>query len=72
MSPEQFRGDDTDARTDQFSFCVALYEALYGERPFAGNTPQSVESNVLRGAVREPPRRSPMCRAGFARCCCAG
>ena len=58
MSPEQFRGDDTDARTDQFSFCVALYEALYGERPFAGNTPQAVESNVLRGAVREPPAKS--------------
>ncbi len=57
MSPEQFRGDDTDARTDQFSFCVALYEALYGERPFAGNTPQALEENILRGSVREPPSK---------------
>ena len=36
MAPEQFQARATDARTDQFSFCVALYEALYGERPFAG------------------------------------
>ncbi|MEM9456492.1 MAG: serine/threonine-protein kinase [Myxococcota bacterium] len=37
MAPEQASGRPTDARGDQFSFCVALYEALYAERPFAGN-----------------------------------
>jgi eukaryotic-like serine/threonine-protein kinase len=37
MAPEQATGKPADARSDQFSFCVALFEAIYGERPFAGN-----------------------------------
>ncbi|MEP6653748.1 MAG: serine/threonine-protein kinase [Myxococcales bacterium] len=55
MSPEQFRGLDTDQRTDQFSFCVALYEALYGQRPFAGNTHQALETNVINGRIKDAP-----------------
>jgi tetratricopeptide (TPR) repeat protein len=35
MSPEQHRGEPSGASTDQYSFCVALYEALHGKRPFA-------------------------------------
>jgi protein kinase-like protein len=34
MAPEQLRGLPIDARADQFSFCVALWEAIHGERPF--------------------------------------
>jgi len=55
MAPEQFRGLATDARTDQFAFCVALYEALYGERPFAGNTLSALTGNVLNGRIRDAP-----------------
>ncbi|MBA3539070.1 MAG: serine/threonine protein kinase [Deltaproteobacteria bacterium] len=38
MPPEQLKGPDIDARSDQFSFCVALYEALYGSHPLPGAT----------------------------------
>jgi eukaryotic-like serine/threonine-protein kinase len=58
MSPEQFRNDRTDARTDQFSFCVALYEALYGERPFRGASLQELSESVCDGTVCEPPERT--------------
>jgi serine/threonine protein kinase len=34
MAPEQLAGGAADQRSDQFAFCVALYESLYGERPF--------------------------------------
>jgi tetratricopeptide (TPR) repeat protein len=58
MSPEQFRNERTDARTDQFSFCVALYEALYGERPFGGATFHELSEAVCNGAVGEAPERT--------------
>ena len=56
MAPEQHRGELTDARTDQFAFCVSLYEALYGMRPFAGKTYPVLVSNVLDGRVEDEPR----------------
>jgi serine/threonine protein kinase len=34
LAPEQFRGRAPDARSNQFSFCVALYRALYQQTPF--------------------------------------
>jgi len=58
MAPEQFLGTPTDARSDQFSFCVALYEALYGERPFAGNTMFALTTAVVQGQVRDAPPSS--------------
>ena len=55
MAPEQFFGTPTDARTDQFSFCISFYEALYGERPFEGKRLTELTANVVQGTVREAP-----------------
>ncbi|MDB4983188.1 MAG: Serine/threonine kinase, partial [Myxococcales bacterium] len=52
--PEQFRSQPADARSDQFSFCVALYEALYGQRPFMGRSLQELADNVVGGKLAKP------------------
>ena len=57
MSPEQHDGLPTDARSDQFSFCAALWEALYGQRPFAGDTLLSLSFNVLQGGCDRSHRQ---------------
>jgi len=58
MSPEQHRGFPADARSDQFSFCVALYEALYGRRPFPGATFHKVAKAILERDPLPPPADS--------------
>jgi tetratricopeptide (TPR) repeat protein len=54
MSPEQRMGTAIDRRADEFSFCVALYQVLYGAYPFAG-TPHD---EVRDWRVLEPPEGS--------------
>ncbi len=58
MSPEQFLGAPVDARSDQFSFCVALYEALYGRRPFEHPTAATLTGGAVQGRVEPPPQRA--------------
>ena len=52
MPPEQLTGPDIDARSDQFSFCVALYEALYGTHPLKDSTSVSM---LEHGDEAQPP-----------------
>ncbi len=59
MAPEQFQGVPTDARGDIFSFCAALWEALHGERPFAGHSVHELALSVTAGARRRPARELP-------------
>ena len=58
MAPEQHERGPTDERTDQFAFCLALYEALYREPPFAGDNDKELKANVTGGALRAAPRHS--------------
>ena len=59
MAPEQWRGAPADARTDQFAYCVALFEACFGMRPFAGDNLFALAEQVMRGNLRSPPRGAP-------------
>lgn len=51
MAPEQHRGESASANSDQFAFCVSLFEALYGTRPFAGRTRASVLTAIEAGEI---------------------
>lgn len=60
MAPEQRAGHPVDAKADQYSFCVALYEALYGVSPFdektLTNDSYGGENSDFRPAMRQVPR----------------
>ena len=59
MALEQLRGERADARADQFSFCVVLYEAAFGERPFGGESIPDLERAIARGISSMPNGRVP-------------
>jgi tetratricopeptide (TPR) repeat protein/tRNA A-37 threonylcarbamoyl transferase component Bud32 len=56
MSPEQHDNRGIEARSDQFAFCVTLYQALYGRKPFAGRNTEELKENVLAGRIVNPSR----------------
>ncbi|MEM6996646.1 MAG: serine/threonine-protein kinase, partial [Myxococcota bacterium] len=55
MAPEQHTGGLATAKSDQYSFCVALYEGLYGERPFPRVAVPKLARLKKRRKLREPP-----------------
>ncbi len=59
MSPEQWRGERANATSDQWSFCVALHEALYGIRPFGGTNSANLLMSVLAGDRAPLPASAP-------------
>jgi tetratricopeptide (TPR) repeat protein/predicted Ser/Thr protein kinase len=53
MAPEQFRGQ-LDERSDQYSFCVTLFEGLFGRRPFLQTTLAELRIAVMAGEIVWP------------------
>ncbi|MCA9709068.1 MAG: tetratricopeptide repeat protein, partial [Myxococcales bacterium] len=51
-------GGEANALSDQFAFCVALYEGLYGVRPFAGESMAALAFNMNRQRFTAPPLRA--------------
>lgn len=52
MAPEQLHGRAADARSDLYGFCVTLWEALYGERPYQGKTLRALQEDKIAGRPR--------------------
>ena len=53
MAPELLGGAPATPASDQFSFCVALYEALFGQRPFQGGTVAELRATIRSGELPE-------------------
>ncbi len=70
MAPEQWSGGAITPATDQFAYCIALWEALAGERPYRGETFEELRLQIAQGpaaidASRIPRRVLPILRRGL-------
>lgn len=59
MAPEQHLHERATPASDQFAFCVALYEAFVGQRPFPQKSMLALTQAVLEGTSEDPGDRMP-------------
>ena len=67
MAPEVLRGDPVDARADQFSFGVLLYELVTGEHPFEGTDDITTVARILETEATGLGPARPGCPEPLAR-----
>ena len=60
MAPEQHIGLETNERTDQFAFCLVLYQALYGKLAFRADKKNQIRKAVLKGELESRTAHPPV------------
>ncbi len=55
MAPEQYRMAEADARSDQYAWCVACWEVVYGQHPFPQRSLVALSDAILAGKITPPP-----------------
>jgi eukaryotic-like serine/threonine-protein kinase len=63
MAPEQLMDGQVDARSDQYGFCVSLWEGLTGQRPFSGSSLDAMVAVRLDGPPAWPDEAPPVPRS---------
>jgi len=58
MAPEQLMGERVDEKADQYSFCVALFQGLYGALPFNADNFGALLEQIRRRKVTDVPKRN--------------
>ncbi|MEO8846585.1 MAG: serine/threonine-protein kinase [Kofleriaceae bacterium] len=62
MAPEQIEGKQVDERSDQCSWCIATWEAIYGEQPFVSGNLEA-RSTAMKSVTPKPPAKPVLPRA---------
>ncbi len=67
MAPEHFEGKKVDARADIFSFCVALWRAIFDEDPFGAPPTTLARRDQIKAGPLKPKRRDAALEAVLAK-----
>ncbi len=67
MSPEQWRGEDQDARSDQYSLAIMAYEMIVGRPPFLASDMSVLRTMVLENQIQRPKEIGPEAWKAFAK-----